>query len=212
MKYIVGLDIGVTSIGWAMFELDENNKPVDLLDLGVRIFSSGKDAKTFAPTSVIRREKMGIRRNHERFIRRRNNLLKTLKNIGMLPKDYFENKQLEAIDPYELRNLLLAKKVELHHLGRAIFYLSKRRGFKSNRKSDTQSEDEVQGLKSKIIDTQKILTENNITLGQYLYSRRLSGKPIIQNAFKDKNDDLDNLFTSRSMVVDEFEKIMNFQQ
>ena len=38
LKYVVGLDIGITSVGWATLLLDSQDEPVRILDLTSRIF------------------------------------------------------------------------------------------------------------------------------------------------------------------------------
>ncbi len=37
MKRILGLDLGTNSIGWALIEVDENNKPIRIIAMGSRI-------------------------------------------------------------------------------------------------------------------------------------------------------------------------------
>ena len=37
MKRILGLDLGVSSIGWAIIEVDENNRPIRIIAMGSRI-------------------------------------------------------------------------------------------------------------------------------------------------------------------------------
>ena len=36
-KYIVGLDIGISSVGWALLALDEKDNPYRIIDVGSRI-------------------------------------------------------------------------------------------------------------------------------------------------------------------------------
>lgn len=45
MKYTLGLDIGITSVGWAVLNLDQKR----IEDLGVRAFNAAEDPKTQAP-------------------------------------------------------------------------------------------------------------------------------------------------------------------
>ena len=40
-KYVLGLDLGSASLGWAMIALDDTGKPTSLLRTGVRIFEPG---------------------------------------------------------------------------------------------------------------------------------------------------------------------------
>lgn len=37
--YILGLDIGISSVGWGLLELDDNNNPYKIIDVGSRIFT-----------------------------------------------------------------------------------------------------------------------------------------------------------------------------
>ena len=61
-KYVLGLDIGISSVGWGMLRLDENNNPNRIIDVGVKIFSPGEVPKTGASKNLERREKRGARR------------------------------------------------------------------------------------------------------------------------------------------------------
>ena len=63
-KYIVGLDIGISSVGWALLELDENNNPFRIIDVGSRIFTPGEET-TGDSKAKARREKRGSRRNRK---------------------------------------------------------------------------------------------------------------------------------------------------
>lgn len=37
MKKVLGLDLGVGSIGWSLIALDEDQRPAEILDMGCRI-------------------------------------------------------------------------------------------------------------------------------------------------------------------------------
>ncbi len=63
---------------------------------------------------------------------------------GLLP-DGDDAKALELEDPYDLRVRALTEPLTPHQLGRAIFHLNQRRGFKSNRKADRVSKDAKDG-------------------------------------------------------------------
>ena len=60
-KWRLGLDLGTNSIGWSVFSLDSDNEILDLVDLGVRIFSDGRDSNN-EPLSVLRRIARGQRK------------------------------------------------------------------------------------------------------------------------------------------------------
>ncbi len=49
LRYRLGIDLGTTSIGTALVELDgpeKNPHPTNILHLGVRIFDDGRDPKS----------------------------------------------------------------------------------------------------------------------------------------------------------------------
>ena len=134
LKYRLGLDLGTNSIGWCMLRLNKDNEPVAVIKSGVRIFHDGRNEKTKEPLAVLRRNARSIRRNLDRKISRRNHLLNTLIKYSLLPENENERKSLALLNPYELRSKAVNEKIELYWLGRALMHLSKRRGFKSNRK------------------------------------------------------------------------------
>ncbi len=143
----LGLDIGTNSIGWCLFSLDAQGKPDAVRDIGVRIFSDGRDPKSGASLAVDRRDARAMRRRRDRYLRRRSALLDALADTGLMPADAQEGKALAGIDPYALRAAALDGPLSLHHVGRAIFHLNQRRGFKSNRKAERKSGDDKEGGK-----------------------------------------------------------------
>ena len=55
--YILGLDIGISSVGWGLLALDENGQPYRIIDAGSRIFTPGEVEKTGDSRAKERREK-----------------------------------------------------------------------------------------------------------------------------------------------------------
>ncbi|MBA4491754.1 type II CRISPR RNA-guided endonuclease Cas9 [Paracoccus sp. S1E-3] len=131
----LALDIGTSSIGWILYQITDD-RPTRILDGGVRIFGDGREAKTGQSLAVGRRTARGMRRRRDRYLRRRAALMKRLGTAGLMPSDPAQAAALNAIDPYELRALGLDHRLPLPHLGRALFHLNQRRGFKSNRRTD----------------------------------------------------------------------------
>ena len=56
-KYIMGLDIGISSVGWGLLALDEKDNPYKIIDVGSRIFTPGEVEKTGDSRAKERREK-----------------------------------------------------------------------------------------------------------------------------------------------------------
>jgi CRISPR-associated endonuclease Csn1 len=92
---------------------------------------------------------------------------------GLMPGDPAERKALEALDPWRLRAEGLDRKLTAYELGRAIFHLNQRRGFKSNRRTDRKEKaSEAQGMKAGAAELTKRLDPEKPgkrTLGEYLY-------------------------------------------
>lgn len=143
--YRLGLDLGSNSLGWFITHLEKRGDhyaPVKLGRGGVRIFPDGRDPQSGISNAVDRRMARGARKRRDRFVERRKELIAALIQHGLLPNDAGERKALERLDPYALRRRALTDALPAHHVGRALFHLNQRRGFQSNRKTDSkQSED-----------------------------------------------------------------------
>ena len=62
INYILGLDIGIASVGWAIVEIDEEENPIRLIDLGVRVFERAEVPKTGDSLAMARRLARSVRR------------------------------------------------------------------------------------------------------------------------------------------------------
>ncbi len=82
MTYRLGLDIGANPIGWVCLSLDEQGQPFDLLDLGVRIYTDGRNPKDGSSLAVARRVPRSMRRRRDRYLARRAQLLATMQRFG----------------------------------------------------------------------------------------------------------------------------------
>ncbi len=205
--YRLGLDLGTNSIGWAMLALNQENQPYKILDAGVRIFSDGRNPKDGTPLAVARREARGMRRRRDRFLARKTKLMNCLIKVGLMPKDEIERKKLESLNPYELRAKALDEALTPFKLGRAIFHLNQRRGFKSNRKEQVADEKKLSETKQNQEDLKnKIAQTNSKTLGEFFYKERIL-KELTARAKPDES----GLYPTRAMYESEFEEIKKAQ-
>ena len=62
MVRVLGLDIGIASIGHSIVEFDEEDFSGKFLNLGVRIFTAAEQPKTGASLALPRREARSARR------------------------------------------------------------------------------------------------------------------------------------------------------
>jgi CRISPR-associated endonuclease Csn1 len=210
-KYRLGLDMGTNSIGWAAIRLDNNDEPCGILDMGVRIFPDGRNPTDKTSNAVNRRLARGQRRRRDRYLRRREDLIDALIEYGLMPHDSAERKEIandnKRYDPYELRAKSLDEPLTPFELGRAIFHLNQRRGFKSNRKSDSgDNEDEAQKTRTDISRLRERIEESGArTLGEFLARRRRKGRST--RARPDME-----LYPDRSMYEEEFDTIRAAQE
>lgn len=211
IQYRLGIDLGASSLGWCILPLN-NNQPVDITHMGVRIFSDGRDAQTYTPLSVNRREKRGLRRQHDRFVVRKKQLMDFLIEHNLMPKNLKERKALQEINPYCLRAKALDEKLELHELGRALFHLNQRRGFKSNRIQQKTDPNEAGATKLGIRQLKDKIEECKArTLGEYFYLQTKDGTPIRIRPKTVKSKNSYDIYPERTMYEDEFEQIWKKQ-
>jgi len=141
MRYVLGLDVGIASIGWAVMALDEEDNVNRLVDGGVHLFDRPENPKDGAPLAAQRR---GFR-NQRRRIRRRAYRLKKLralfKQAGLSqPERTLSDPRL---DPWRLRLDGLDRCLSPEELARALYHIATHRGFQSNRKAEEKKDKET---------------------------------------------------------------------
>ena len=142
MTYRLAIDVGTNSVGWCALRLDASGAPSGIADMGVRIFHDSRDPQSGTSLAGDRRVARGARRRRDRYLKRRDRLMTALARHGLMPSDAAARKALEGLDAYELRARALDQALTPHETGRALFHLSQRRGFKSNRIAQGGAEDE----------------------------------------------------------------------
>lgn len=228
-KRILGLDTGTNSIGWAV--IDRLGDQCSLVDSGVHIFTEGvkeeqgKEVSKAAERTSYRAMRRGFYRRKLRKIR----LLRILSELGWCPalspellsqwrlkKVYPATPEFmqwlgtdddNAITPYRYRVICLHEKLDLtqeaqrYILGRALYHIAQRRGFRSNRK-DQSNDDEKGKVKEAISElSQKIKDEGCEYLAEYFEKLYKEGKRIR------------NQYTSRdNHYVEEFHAICRRQE
>ncbi len=179
----LGIDLGTNSLGWAALSLEpegERWRPTGIIAAGSRIFSDGRDPKSGASLAVDRRDARAMRRRRDRFQQRQRALMAHLVKDGLFPADPDERRKLEVLDPYELRARALDEALTLPELGRAIWHLNQRRGFKSNRKTDKPDKpgDDSGKIKTGVGRLKAEMDEAGArTFGEWLHIRREDKTP-----------------------------------
>lgn len=216
MRYRLALDLGSTSLGWAMIRLNANNEPCAVIKAGVRIFSDGRNPKDGSSLAVTRREARAMRRRRDRLLKRKARMMRTLVEYGFFPAEEAKRKALETKNPFALRAKGLDEALTPAEFGRALFHINQRRGFKSNRKTDKKDNDSG-ALKTAINKLRETLkAESCRTVGEWLYKRdklgltvraRYRQDKIIKEDGKPKIDKYYDLYIDRAMIEHEFDAL-----
>ncbi|WP_127261966.1 type II CRISPR RNA-guided endonuclease Cas9 [Neisseria meningitidis] len=148
INYILGLDIGIASVGWAMVEIDEEENPIRLIDLGVRVFERAEVPKTGDSLAMARRLARSVRRLTRRRAHRLLRARRLLKREGVLQAaDFDENGLIKSLPntPWQLRAAALDRKLTPLEWSAVLLHLIKHRGYLSQRKNEGETADKELG-------------------------------------------------------------------
>ncbi|WP_297431940.1 type II CRISPR RNA-guided endonuclease Cas9 [Sulfurimonas sp.] len=174
-KLVLGLDLGITSIGWALVNVDskiENNK---IIDSGVRIFTIAEHPKDGKSLALPRREARSARRTTKRKAQK----LRVIKRLLLSNKILTQN-ELDTLfignkgqkDVWDLRREALYRELNNKELSRIMIHLAKHRGYKSNRKSDEVTDSEGKAVLSGIGHNKTVLESSEfLTVGEYISTK-----------------------------------------
>ncbi len=220
LKYRLALDLGTTSLGWALIKLNTENQPTAIIKAGVRIFSDGRNPKDGSSLAVTRRNARAMRRRRDRLLKRKERMMNALVRLGFFPADETERKALADLNPYELRAKGLTEALTPAEFARALFHINQRRGFKSNRKTD-KADNESGALKTAISALRITLEHEQCrTVGEWLYKRHIAGesvrarfrqKPYTTEEGKKRIEKSYDLYIDRKMIEEEFDALWTAQ-
>ena len=151
-KLVLGLDIGITSVGYGVIDMESN----DFVDYGVRLFKEGT-AEDNEKRRTARSRRRLLSRRHTRI----EDMKKLLKQYGIIDEDY---RPLPHV--YELRMKGLTQKLSNDELASAILHLVKHRGSSIETVDDneegakeTEKAKEVLGKNAKLLAEGKFVCE-----------------------------------------------------
>lgn len=223
LPYRLALDLGSTSLGWAIFRLAPSGQPTAIVKAGVRIFSDGRNPKDGASLAVTRRAARAMRRRRDRLLKRKARMLDQLLRHGFFPADVAERKALEHLNPFQLRAKGLHEALTPGEFARALFHINQRRGFQSNRKTDRKDNDSG-ALKKAIGQLREQITASGCaTVGEWFWRARMEQKPegvkgqgvraryretpFTTDEGKKRIDKSYDLYVDRAMIAQEFDAL-----
>ena len=222
VNWRLGLDLGTNSLGWWAYKIEKKKAKWEVTEsLGgnVYIFPDGREpakrGRVGNSNAVQRRLARSMRRNRDRRKTRLRAYMQDLVKLGLMPESAKERSQLfqtprgkdyDPYNPYFLRAKAAQQAVEPYELGRALYHLGLRRGFKSNRIEQNTEEDGGK-LKDRMDKLSTAL--NGLTLGQFLWKRYQKEGCDKPAGIRFRGED--EFYSSRAMYEEEFNKIKEFQ-
>ncbi|MBI1301213.1 MAG: type II CRISPR RNA-guided endonuclease Cas9 [Alphaproteobacteria bacterium] len=186
MTYILGIDIGIASVGFAGVNLDQKK----ILFCGTHIFEAAENPKDGASLATPRREKRGMRRVISRRAQRKKQIRVLLARHDLKDIESIDQSKKKAVplSPWELRKSALERKLEDGEFARVLFHIAKRRGFQSNKKGGLE-ENDTEGKKVLSGATEleeKARNANAPTIASYLATqqKRRNGDGDYTNSVK----------------------------
>lgn len=204
MKKVLGLDLGSTSIGWAVVEQAEReSEKSSIVGAGVRVNPLTSDEKNnfekgkAVTTNADRTLKRGMRRSLQRYKLRRQHLMEILRREGWIDESSLlsEDGANTTYETLMLRSQAAESEITLAQFARVLLSINKKRGYKSNRKA---LDDEADGALIDGMEIARTLYEKGMTPSQYSLNLMKSGIKAIPDFY-------------RSDLEKEFEAIWNVQ-
>ena len=224
-KHVLGLDLGVGSIGWCLIALDAQGDPAEILGMGSRVvpLNNATDAADFSIGKAFtanqeRTARRTMRRGFARYQLRRYRLRRELEKVGMLPDAALI--QLPLLELWELREraATAGRRLTLPELGRVLCHINQKRGYR-HVKSDAAAIVGDEGEKKKdsnsaylagIRANDEKLQDEHKTVGQYFAEQLRQSQnesPTGGISYRIK----DQIF-SRQRYIDEYDQIMAAQR
>jgi CRISPR-associated endonuclease Csn1 len=225
MTKILGLDLGTNSIGWAIRETNKEGNQI--IDTNVIVFPQGVGEEKGVEFSLAseRTKHRASRKLYRRRKKRKTDLLNLLIDNGFCPLNndelfiwstYVKGQEMKyptenyefsewlKINPYEVRAKAVVSIVSKLELGRALYHMCQRRGFKSGRKDADAGKDLIQ-FKKEQIELEKYGFK---TLGEYYFDLLKKNEKVRKTKFSADDQEVNS---SRISYVEEFNFLMKTQ-
>lgn len=213
MKRILGIDLGSSSIGWAIVdeyseEITSNENILStnqdkIVAIGSRVIPlSTEESTQFSKGQAIsknadRTAKRTQRKGYDRYQLRRYTLQNKLRNLGMYNGTTLHCSKLKL---WELRSKSVSEQISLLELGRVLCHINQKRGYRTA-KSD-YGDKKLGAYVGKVISNHAQLHDLGMTVGQYLYSNLKNNI-----AFRCKD-----IVYPRNAYIEEFDAILSCQK
>lgn len=216
MKKVLGLDLGVGSVGWSLVEVDESGAPQSILAMGSRIVPlSTDDANEFSSGNAIsknhkRTQKRTQRKGYDRYQQRRLHLTEKLRELKMLPDESLI--KLPVMELWQLRAdaATEGKRLTLPQIGRILYHINQKRGYRHSKSDDTDDKgqrDYVQAINNR----HALIMAEGKTIGQY-FADKLRETEILTEKGKFYTFRIREQVFPRKAYEDEFDRVIACQR
>jgi CRISPR-associated endonuclease Csn1 len=213
MPRTLGLDLGIASVGWCLFDDDSDGNPIRIRDIGSFVFDQIENPKSGLTENIDRRQKRLMRRQRRRRVRRLEDARALFqKQFGL---DFFTvlSAQEKHISPFDIKVKGLTQKLTPEELMIALYHYLKYRGYKSNRKIDAGDESDKKIL-SGISSTREQIAAHRKSgesyyVSQYLIERMAAQPKENQRLHNTSNDYV--LTVARDMYLEEIQALLDRQ-
>lgn len=215
-KKILGLDLGTNSIGWALVETADEGKPVGIIAMGSRIiplssedrdqFKKGQAISKNQDRTIARTQRKGYdRKQLKKSDTFKYSLKKELSKLNIFPNKQLLN--LPSLDLWKLRSDAASyhENITAEQLGRIIYMLNQKRGYKSARSEANQDKKETEYV-AEIKGRYSLLKDSGKTIGQHFYNELLVAQKT-DSYFRIKEK-----VYPREAYIEEFDAIIGIQK
>lgn len=214
---VLGLDLGPTSIGWAVIEINDFTNLIKILGLGSRIiqYSNDNAATDFSKGAGItpcteRTHSRQMRRSIDRFQLHREQLKDLLLGLGLKKSD-FEASTESPLQIWKTRADAATSgvKLSLQQLALVLLHINHRRGYK-HAKSDIGDSKQTEYV-ARINDRYAEIKQSGRTVGQYFYDKLKESEITESNGQKHYNYRIKEKVCPREAYQAEVDKILAVQ-
>ena len=216
MKKVLGLDLGVGSIGWSLIALDEDQRPAEILGMGCRIVPLTTEESKFASGEGIsknaeRTQMRTMRKMLDRYQQRRTKLTNILREHQMHPDEALM--QLPLIQLWQLRAdaVTPGRQLSLPELGRVLYHLSQKRGYRHS-KSDESGEKKDTEYVAEVKSRYQQIQEEGFTVGQHFAKLLKDNEQHSEHGGVYYNYRTKDQVFPREAYAEEFDRIMAVQR
>lgn len=204
MDWVLGIDVGTNSIGWAAFEAGEQTKPIRLLSGGVRLFDWGRESQNAVSLMKSRGEKRRGRRRLRAARWRRDRLCQVLTRLGAAPSDP------GPPEVWRLRARAASEPLSGSDVGRVLLHMARHRGFRGSILRPIEPASDEANEQNRWNDAERDLRfamaqGGHLTVGELLAKRALEDKAVRARRGE-------GAAPTRALIAEEFDRIRSVQQ